>query len=211
MKAYSELYLDDVKELLSEFFDYLINDCKFDAAFVSDMFVNTGLSAQVEIGNPAYISGMSGIELAALTVKLTFAQMPQLPEVKTKDYRSAEYWAGWALAQYQWQNARRFKDIFERVPFNEIIGMYPVYHEEDITDFISAMDERYTSAFKETRLKRLREASGMSQSQLAELSEVNIRTIRSYEQKTNDINKAQVNVVRKLAHALGCDIADLME
>lgn len=78
-------------------------------------------------------------------------------------------------------------------------------------DFISAMDERYTSAFKETRLKRLREASGMSQARLAELAEVNIRTIRSYEQKTNDINKAQVNVVSKLAHALGCDIEDLME
>ena len=32
-----------------------------------------------------------------------------------------------------------------------------------------------------------------------------------YEQRQNDINKAQVNIVLNLAKALGCEIEDLLE
>lgn len=35
--------------------------------------------------------------------------------------------------------------------------------------------------------------------------------IQLYEQKQNDINKAQVNIVISLAKALGCDVEDLID
>ena len=60
-------------------------------------------------------------------------------------------------------------------------------------------------------LKEMREKCGMSQSNLADNSGVNIRTIQSYEQGLKDINKAQVRIVQSLSKALGCAIEDLIE
>ena len=61
------------------------------------------------------------------------------------------------------------------------------------------------SKLKEMRLKR-----NLSQSQLAYLSDVNIRNIKTYEQNENDINKAQVNILLSLARVLNCSIEDIL-
>ena len=61
------------------------------------------------------------------------------------------------------------------------------------------------------RLKELREARGLSQSELAKLADVNIRTIQSYEQGLRDINKAEVLLVYRIAKALRCKIEDIIE
>ena len=64
---------------------------------------------------------------------------------------------------------------------------------------------------RETNLKRIRTASGMSQSKLSELSGVSGRMIPKYETGEKDINKAQAMTVYKLAQALGCTVEDLLE
>ena len=46
---------------------------------------------------------------------------------------------------------------------------------------------------------------------LAEKSGVSLRSIQMYEQKNNDIDKAQAHSLYKLAVALGCSMEDLME
>lgn len=38
-----------------------------------------------------------------------------------------------------------------------------------------------------------------------------LRSIQMYEQRRNDINKAQVETLYKLARVLGCNIEDLLE
>lgn len=62
-----------------------------------------------------------------------------------------------------------------------------------------------------TRLKQIRESKGLSQSQLAKASGVNVRIIQHYEQGFRDINKASAETVLKLADALDCDIREIME
>ena len=62
-----------------------------------------------------------------------------------------------------------------------------------------------------TTLARLRKARGLSQKELAEASGVALRMIQLYEQRQNDINKAQASSLQSLAHALGCRIEDLFE
>jgi transcriptional regulator with XRE-family HTH domain len=62
-----------------------------------------------------------------------------------------------------------------------------------------------------TNLKRIREASGLTQAALASASGVNIRMVQDYEQGHKDINKASAMTVYKLSEALGCSITDLME
>lgn len=62
-----------------------------------------------------------------------------------------------------------------------------------------------------TKLKRRRQAAGLSQSQLAEKSDVNVRMIQHYEQGAKPIDKAQVGTVIRLAAALNCSIPDILE
>ena len=62
-----------------------------------------------------------------------------------------------------------------------------------------------------TNLKKIRQAQGLSQSKLACLAEVELRSIQMYEQRRNDINKAQVETLYKPARVLGCNIEDLLE
>lgn len=59
-------------------------------------------------------------------------------------------------------------------------------------------------------LKAIRTASGLSQSQLAKASGVNIRIIQAIEQGWRDINKADAITVYKLSQALNCNMEDLL-
>lgn len=59
-------------------------------------------------------------------------------------------------------------------------------------------------------LKSMREKRGLSQSQLAEKSGVDVRMIQHYEQGQKNINHAMVITVLKLAEALHCDIKDIL-
>ena len=62
-----------------------------------------------------------------------------------------------------------------------------------------------------SKLKHIREAHKMSQSQLAESSGVNVRMIQHYEQGFKDINKASAITAYKLARALNTRIENLLE
>lgn len=62
-----------------------------------------------------------------------------------------------------------------------------------------------------SNLKQYREQAGLSQSQLAQISDVNVRMIQHYEQGFKDINKASAITVYKLAKALNIGTEDLIE
>ena len=208
--AYSELYLSDAKSCLADMFDYTINDYKLESDWVASLFVTAGYAQKFETGNPAILSGMSGIELGKAIIKKAYNKKDVL-DANFREDRSPEYWAGWALAEYQWFSGRRFKDIFERIPLSKIINMYSVYHEMDISQFIDSMEKFYSETILETKLKRIRENRGISQSELAKLSGVKLRSIQMYEQKVNDIDKSQGHTLYKLSRVLGCNIEDLLE
>ena len=62
-----------------------------------------------------------------------------------------------------------------------------------------------------SKLKKIREAVGLSQNKLATLSGVSNRMIQHYEQGVKDINKAQVGTVYKLAKVLKVTMEDIIE
>ena len=62
-----------------------------------------------------------------------------------------------------------------------------------------------------TNLERLRTRAGLSQAMLSQLSGVHLRSIQMYEQRQNDISKAQFNILNALARTLSCTIYDLMD
>ena len=59
-------------------------------------------------------------------------------------------------------------------------------------------------------LKAIRTNKGYSQSELAEISSVNIRMIQHYEQGYKDINNAKLDTLLSLSIALECGVSDLL-
>mgnify|MGYP002570855340 CR=1 FL=1 len=208
--AYSESYLYDAKQNLAECFDYAISNCRFNADIFSKLFVQSGYADKFERGNPAIVSGISGIELAQEIIMYAYMNY-KFPEKIFSEERSEVYWAGWALADYQWATCRRFKDIFSRIPLSEIVTMYSVYHEMDIMKFVEAINEKWDQYYTETNLKRLRKIAGLSQRELADLSGVALRQIQLFEQKKRNINHTRAIDVLKIGKVLGCKSEDLLE
>ena len=208
--AYRKTYLYHATRNFGNMMDFAINDCDFDGCMFLHMFITSGLAHQFERGSPKVVAGKSGVELAIEAITKTTGIAPKAVPSLT-DYRTSEYWGGWALAHYQWYTARSFSSILRFMPFSDILNMYYILHEADITKFYESADEIYTSKRPQTNLKRVRETAGLSQSKLAENSEVSLRSIQMYEQRNKDINKAQALTVVKIARALGCEVEDLME
>lgn len=210
MYAYNELYLNDARENLAVFFDYGVNVCEVEMDFLAELFIGLGYADKFERGDPGVVAGMSGVEMARRVISVAF------PNKKFEEYTSAKsrsdlYWAGWALADYQWVTCKRFKDIFDKIPFSEIVLMYKAYHEMSAENFIEDLNKRLDMIETEPRLKTIRENRGVSQSELAKLSGVNLRSIQMYEQKINDIDKAQAGTLYKLSRVLGCTVEELLE
>ena len=74
--AYSESYLSDAAENLGDMLAYAVNDCGYDADVFFSWFVMSGLADQFGNGNPKYIAGLSGIELAREVVFQTSGMRP---------------------------------------------------------------------------------------------------------------------------------------
>ena len=87
----------------------------------------------------------------------------------------------------------------------------PTLHEADVTKFFEVAKTYFRKESTTTNLKKIRMARGLSQSELSKRAEVELRSIQMYEQRRNDINKAQAETLFKLARVLGCNIEDLLE
>lgn len=63
---------------------------------------------------------------------------------------------------------------------------------------------------KNSRLQNTRLAAGLSQSQLAAATGLNVRTLQCYEQGAKDINNAKLATLLKLCLALDCKLGDFL-
>lgn len=61
------------------------------------------------------------------------------------------------------------------------------------------------------KLKSFRISAGMSQSQLAEATEISVRTIQAYEQGAKSLENAAAITVLKIARVLHCTVEDLID
>ena len=125
--------------------------------------------------------------------------------------RTPEYWAGWAVAYYQWRTALSFSRIAGAVPISDVVCMYHPFHEMDISCFCEEMDRLYRKANPDTALAQRRRNTGMTQKELSQSSGVSVRTIQQYEQRQKDINKAQAETLLRLSRSLFCNMEDLLE
>jgi DNA-binding XRE family transcriptional regulator len=210
MHAYHKDYVINAQQNLGNMMDYAVNTCDLDADKYFGMFIISGIAEQFGKGNPKYIAGKTGCELVLEVYRKIGLDLP-VPQEEMYLDKSPEYWAGWAIAYYQWYTGKSFANIYKAVTMDVILGMYHTLHEADITKFVGIMEEKITSFYGDSKLKQIRENAGLTQRELAEITGVSIRQIQLFEQGQRDINKTQVLNVAKLARGLGCSMEDLLE
>ena len=110
-------------------------------------FLASDVSRQFASGNPRYLVGMSGAELADCVVEVSGGTV--LNENNGTYTVGPEYWAGWALAYYQWLSCRSFTYMLEKgLGINKVVAMYYPLHEADLSKFANAADAIIKEASK---------------------------------------------------------------
>lgn len=209
IKSYDDVYLEDVSTNIGTMFQYAI-DLGYDYNVFWDMFVSSFVAKEIEKGNPKYLVGHSAIDLLDFVINENKTNKIIVDPKPFFDL-SAYYWGGWAIAQYQNYKNVSFFNLNKLISIEKVLSFYDNLHEADITKFYEVVDEYLNNNKQDTNLKQIRNASGLSQSQLAKKAEVSIRNIQMYEQRQNDINKAQADILFRLSKVLGCKIEDLFE
>lgn len=206
MNAYDKTYLEKARISLGSMLDFAVNGLHYDLREFWNLFLNSPVSEQFAKGNTKVIAGKSGIEIC-----YEVTDREDIIAVEPSVDKSPEYWAGWALAYYQWKTGYSFAKTEQIISIENIVKMYFPYHEMDIRQFCDRIDEIEKSNHSETNLKRIRWMCGLTQSQLAEQTGIPLRTIQQYEQGQKSINGARSEYVILLAKALYCEMDELLE
>lgn len=71
--------------------------------------------------------------------------------------------------------------------------------------------KRGPRAAAKTKLKALRVASGLSQQELADAADLNVRTLQHYEQGSKIFDNARIDTILKVCKALDCTFEQIIE
>ena len=208
--AYQECYLNSAKRNIGIAFDYAINVCKISGADFLNMFLISNISKRIENGEPLYLKGKSGIEIAKEIIEQSTGKEIEYKEIINYE-KSKEYWIGYAITYYQWYSNKKFRLIFNAISYYDLEKMYFTLHEADISKLVEILNDIFKKKYPDTNLKRIRMEANLTQTELAKRSGVSLRSIQMYEQKNKDINKANVTSLYMLSKVLNCNIEDLIE
>lgn len=209
--AYSDLYIADFQDTFGYMLRYVERDLQMDPVSFFKMFMVSDVARGIEHGNPKYIAGMSGIELARSVI---YEKTLKYPDVESKYYPDCGewYWAGFVLSYYQWLRNVSFKMIDSLGLSLEAIKDRYILHEADISKFVEVADEiTKLNSGKGKVLSYYRKINGYSQKEFSELTGVPLRMIQLYEQGQNDISKANVDYVIRMADGLGINVETLIQ
>ena len=206
--AYSQLYLSKTSRAIGNMLHDAVLEFGIDGTDFLKRFIQSNLAEQFENGNPKYIAGKSGLELFLEVIEKTTGETYNIELIESYE-RSDIYWVGWMLTHYQWYSGRTFKNILDTIPYDELLGLYGTLHEADIQKSYEVLDAHFLKS--ESKLKTARKHCRLTQEALANESGVSLNTIRAYERKSKDLNKAQFDIVMKLAKTLRCDISELLD
>lgn len=200
--AYDEYYLDMAQRKLGSMYEIAVYQEKLTVDEFSERFSKSYISKAIGEGNPIYIAGKSANELLGLVLG------KQLEETEQNTLASPEYWAGWVLAYAQWYLNKSFAEIIKAYPCSKLLLNYFPYHEMDESATVELIQK---SMPHECPLKTWRKKLQLSQTELANISGVPLRTVKAYEQEKLDISKAQADTLYKLARTFNCTIEDLIK
>lgn len=140
MRAYIEPYLKDVMRNLGVMAHFCINEYGLSPEKFSSFFANSLVAEQISMGNPRFLTGMSGKEMADMLIESSVGNCYKTTISDTYQV-SPEYWAGWAMAYYQWFTAKSFKQMYaDGQTYEKVLMMYHPMHEADLAKVVEALD-----------------------------------------------------------------------
>lgn len=208
--AYNELYVNSAQHCLARMFDYGVNSLNISCDQLYSMFIFSGYAERFGKGDCTLIAGRSGVELTWEILDKLYISHPDTCDEQNFN-RSPDYWMGWSLAYLQWYTGLSFADIEKYVGIETIREMYYLYHEMDQLQLVDKCLEIYAANRPETNLKLWRQKLGYSQSELAKLADIPLRTLQQYEQRQKNINNAKAEYILRLSRCLFCNMEDLLE
>jgi len=136
--AYHKMYLNTVMSNIAAMTDIAINAEGMDADDFGKKFASSDVAKKIENSVPDMLAGKSATEMLSIVLEkeVIYTIVPI--------NRTPEYWAGWILAQAQWELNRSFEDILTLVPLYSIISMYHPYHEADESKVIDIIKGRFS-------------------------------------------------------------------
>ena len=133
------MYLDEAMRNLAVMLDCGVRKYGYPIEEFYQKFLSCNVSRQFAAGNPRYLVGMSGAELADTVVEATGGKV--LQENDGTYTVGPEYWAGWVLAYYQWLSRRSFAFLRKKgLGADTVVSMYHPLHEADLSKFANAAD-----------------------------------------------------------------------
>ena len=211
--AYEKNIVPVVQDLVGGMFDFAVYGLGYELKGFYDRFLDSKYCRCVEKADSKTVMGQSGIELTYAVSEYERLDNAQMDEytMHAISGRSREYWIGWVLSYYQWATSLSYREIENIRDIEKISAMYEVYHEMDVLHFVDKMNALYKEKHPDTRLKQIRTNAGLSQKNLADITQIPVKTIQQYEQRQKNINNASVDYVVRLSRALKCDIEMLLE
>lgn len=207
--AYSELYLEDAMSSLGAMLDYAVGVLNEDLGLFYDRFLVSGIADEIAIGNPKYLGGMSGVELALTVARRTGKEVV---EKEATVYPGREYWTGWTLAYLQWYFNLSFQVLHAKgVTAESICARYAPLHEADMSKSVQVARAIIQEHEKgQNPFKKARKNARLTQRELAERSGVSLRALRAYEQAHIVGGHASAQGMYNISRVLGCPMDYLL-
>lgn len=204
------MLLEILMENMGDAFSFVSINYQLDLdIFITNLFFSKILK-EIEGLNPKYTTGISGVELALIVInKMGLNPCDQDLEYSRTDI--VAYWTGSMLAYFQYVTQIPYSTILSLVKMDEISSLYYPLHEASEDKFVDVLLRIIGERKQISRLQARRKAMGLSQSELANYSGVNLRTLQDYEIKRKNINNASISILLKLSNALKCNVTDIIE
>jgi len=138
-RAYNKHYLSHAMRNLGVMMDCGVNKYHIPLEEFYQQFLRSDVSRLFAQGNPRYLVGLSGAELADIVVEQSGMAISDKNDgtYQTNDI----YWTGWALAYYQWKSDRSFAHLNKRGLNVETLNrLYHPLHEADLSKLAEVAD-----------------------------------------------------------------------
>lgn len=149
-RAYNKTYLKGAMHNLAVMLDCGVRKYGYTINDFYNKFLESNVSKQISRGNPRYLAGLSGVELADIVAQYSGKEIS--PRNDGSYTVGPEYWTGWVLAYYQWRSKRSFAFMQRKgLGANEVIKMYHPLHEADLMKFVDVADHLIYAHRSESR------------------------------------------------------------
>ena len=234
--AYDEALRENARDTLGRMLDYSVHSLHMDVGNMLALFAASGASALFERGDIRTIAGMSGIELAYHVLGSCGISYERTPARRTRTL-SGEYHLGSCIADIQYRLSLPFSEILKYFPFRDFLSEHAdlradylsslplTISSEERTIGLLEFGNKFTIEAVEKYVKKMNEASGrnpgallkdarikngLSQSALAKVADIPLRTLQQYEQGQKDIRKARSEYLVSLASVLNTEPSKLI-